>query len=128
MVRNSHPALANTDFVQQPDWAMHPDKHNKNVDTCTVSFGINDPDGSLLSALTTSIAHMQGTQIFPTAWKEKISLTQCDRCFTFGPQHPGCTPRCDMCASTSHATADHNSNCRHWGQRGTYPGDTLRIH
>ena len=112
MVWNSHLALANTDFVQQPDWAMHPDKRNKDFSTCTVSFGINNPDGSLLATLTSSVAHMRGTQIFPTAWKEKIKLSQCDCCFAFGPQHPACTPRCDMCTSSSHATEDHNSNCK----------------
>ena len=112
LVRDSHPALANVDFVQQPDWAMHPDKRNKDVQTCTISFGVNDPDGSILATLSKSVAHMRGTQIFPTAWKEKISLTQCDRCFAFGPQHPACTPRCDFCASSSHTTADHNTNCK----------------
>ena len=110
-VRDSHELLKDVPFVQKPDWAMDPKKRTPDITHSTVSFGIVDPDGSILSQLSKSVAFMFGTRVFPVAWKEKVDLSQCSGCWQFGPQHAACTQVCIYCGSTQHSSDDHNVNC-----------------
>ena len=109
-VKRSHPLLNNTSFVLDPDWtiASVPD----DSDRANISFVIDDADGSIIAELTRTNAIMFSTQIFPHAWKEKVNLQQCNRCWRHTAPHPSCAPRCVECGSSNHDISAHNQSCQ----------------
>ena len=112
-VRSSHPLLKDCVFIQgqEPRWTANPDSIPSFANTANIAFSINDPDGSIIKALTSSDAIMFATKILPQAWKEKINLIQCNRCWKLGVSHPNCTPRCRKCGSAGHNEDNHNTTC-----------------
>lgn len=92
-VRDSHEVLENATFFHKPDWTvaeLQPDAIQANV-----SFTVEDPNGGIAQALNKAWVVMFSSQVLPQAWKEKIGLRQCTRCWKLdSPQHPACAERC----------------------------------
>ena len=109
-VKRSHPLLANAEFIQEPDWTVA-SVPSPNI-RANISFAVEDVDGSILSSLTNSSVIMFSTEIFPRAWKEKVNLQQCPRCFKLTAPHSNCPIRCAKCGSPNHDIIAHNQNCQ----------------
>ena len=109
-VKCSHPLLNNASFILDPDWtvASVPDDASR----ANISFVIDDADGSIIAELTHTNTIMFLTQIFPCAWKEKVNLQQCNRCWRHTAPHPSCAPRCVKCGSSNHDISTHNQSCQ----------------
>ena len=109
-LRKSHPLLKDVKFCVPPAWATR--NISPTTSTATALIIIEDPDSLIMSALTSSSLIMFATRISPKAWKEKINLIQCTRCWRFGKEHPACTPICKLCGSKGHTTDMHNESCK----------------
>ena len=109
-LRKSHPLLKDVKFCVPPTWATR--DIPATATSATASIIIEDPDSSIISALTSSSIIMFATRISPRAWKEKINLIQCTRCWRFGKEHPSCTLVCKICGNKSHTTDMHNESCK----------------
>ena len=112
-VRNSHPLLKECLFVQEPSWTVHPDilLNNPLTEHANLCFAISDPDGSISKEVINSDAIIFSTKVLPTAWKEKVNLRQCTRCWFLGATHPSCPPKCRLCGSKNHLEENHNQSC-----------------
>lgn len=109
-VQESHKVLSNTTFFHVLDWTvakLHPDTVQ-----ASVSFVVEDPDGTIAQTLNKAWVMMFSSQVLPQAWKEKINLHQCTQCWRLdSPQHPSCARKCCKCRSGSHLEDQHNLAC-----------------
>jgi len=111
-IRSAHPLLGAATFTLPPSWATKPEIVRQS-DVATVSFALEDPDGSIINALTRLRIVLFGKLVSPRAWKERVDLKQCQKCWGFvtGSPHAKCVARCRICSSQQHTSDMHNVSC-----------------
>jgi len=111
-LRNAHPLLADTIFMEGPDWTRRPGSTpDNNEATANVSFAIPDHEEKRVTELTKRPITLFYTQCRMNRWTEKINLIQCTRCWKFGDKvHPACPIRCCQCGG-QHDEGDHHKEC-----------------
>jgi hypothetical protein len=108
-VRNAHPSMEKAVFIHEPSWTVA--ELTPEAELANLAFTVEDPDGSIVSTLERATVAMFGKHVSPKAWKEKIDLQQCNRCWQLCRPHPGCPVKCRKCGSTKHLTELHNLGC-----------------
>ena len=108
-LRSSHPLLTNAVFTMAPSWAAKPEVV-KSSDLAMVSFAVEDPDGAIIESLTRARIPLFGTLTLPRAWKEKVNMKQCQKCwgFVIGSPHTNCNNTCHICSSRDHSSDMHS--------------------
>lgn len=96
-------------IVQKPRWTST-DLTGKAYGS--ISFVFEDHDGSEADRLLSSVLYVFGHRCTIRAWKDKIELPQCMRCWGYGEIHTSCGSSCRLCGSTEHIEPEHPTHCR----------------
>lgn len=88
-----------------------------------IYLSFQDPDGDVVQVLTKTSISVCGQFVFPEAFRNKMILIQCTKCWGFEHTANSCqrAVRCRMCGD-NHPSSEHKKKCRQAGCEGTNNG------
>ncbi|KAG9126385.1 hypothetical protein FRC07_003632 [Ceratobasidium sp. 392] len=110
----NNPHIAELHITQNPWWVMRPDNLQQTGRfNSSVSLVFEDPDGSIVEALTRTRTYAFGSVIYGKVWIDKPVLRECTKCLALTHTADRCrkTHHCDICG-LAHQTTMHRPNCK----------------
>ena len=105
-----NPLYQRLHVTQKPDWTTSSDAM-EGWTKGNVSFSFEDPHGELASDLFSRPMFLFNEKCPMRVWKERVHVSQCERCWKLGPSHADCKQRCKCCAKVGHLEEEHQAHC-----------------
>lgn len=112
-----NPLYRGLHVTQKPNWMTSPDAMEGRTHA-NVSFSFEDPNMEFTGELFTRPMYLFNERCPMRVWKERVHVSQCERCWKLGPSHADCTQRCRRCARTGHLEFEHQARCAHCEKGG----------
>jgi len=105
-----NPLYQRLHVTQKPNWTTSSDAM-EGWTHGNVSFSFEDPHGEFASDLFSRPMYLFNERCPMRVWKERVHVSQCERCWKLGPSHADCKQKCRSCAKTGHLEEEHQAHC-----------------
>ena len=105
-----NPLYRRLHVTQKPDWTSSPDAMEGRTHA-NISFSFEDPHSEYTSDLFSRPMYLFNERCPMRVWKERVFVSQCERCWKLGPAHENCNQKCRYCAKTGHLEDKHQAHC-----------------
>ena len=105
-----NPLYRQLHVTQKPDWTSSPDALEGHTHA-NIAFLFEDPHSEFTSELFSRPMYLFNERCPMRVWKERVHVSQCERCWKLGPSHVDCGQKCRYCAKKGHLEDEHQAHC-----------------